>query len=263
MNEKKKNNKPLVALLVVAIVGVIGFTFAYFSDKITVNNEFQTKPYGTTVTEVFTSPENWTPGTETAKTVKTKNSGEVDEAVRVSYTEEWKSADGTVLPLEITVGEETSEPEPLGGGNYEGGFEDDPLEYEEPSSSTTTERAAIINFDNLYDSITGNGDWIKSNENGKDYYYYNKKLAQGEETSSFIKSVKFNENVESSSANNCETTTSEDGKTKTIECKTTKKGYDGATYTLTITVETVQYDQYKAAWGTNVTITDPSAPAQP
>lgn len=252
MNEKK-NKKALVALLIVAIVGVIGFTFAYFSDKITVNNEFKTKPYGTTVTEVFVSPENWTPGTETEKTVVTKNSGEVDEAVRVSYTEKWVSANGDELSGSIQIGGSSQPvtPSPDVPDSDDDISIDDDVDI--PSTpSVTYERAAIINFDN-------ESDWtVDYDENGKGYYYYNKKLAKGESTSSFIKSVTFNGNVESSS--DCPKTVT--GGTQTITCTSTGNGYDGATYTLTITVETVQYDQYKAAWGTNVVITDPSATQQ-
>ena len=37
-------------------------------------------------------------------------------------------------------------------------------------------------------------------------------------------------------------------------CTTTASGYAGGTYTLTFKVETVQFDQYKTAFGTNVTI---------
>ena len=43
-----------------------------------------------------------------------------------------------------------------------------------------------------------------------------------------------------------------DGKTKT--CTSTGDGYDGATYTLTITIETIQFDAYKEAWNTNYKI---------
>ena len=222
MNNNKKNKKPIIALLVVAIVGVIGITFAFFSDKINVNNIFKTKPYGTTVTEVFESPDNWLPGTTSEKVVKVKNSGEVDEAVRISFTEEWKSANGTILS---------------------GWVDKDGNVSQHLSNEETDERAAIINFANQ-------ADWKISTENGTNYYYYRYKVAKNEETSSFIKSVTFNSSVNSDS--NCNE--KEENGTKTVTCTSTKKGYDGATYTLSIKIETVQYDKYKEAWNTNVNI---------
>ena len=38
------------------------------------------------------------------------------------------------------------------------------------------------------------------------------------------------------------------------KCESTGVGYDGATYTLTITVETAQYEYYKEIWNTDVEI---------
>lgn len=96
-------------------------------------------------------------------------------------------------------------------------------------------QAAIINFDNT-------SDWIKEGN----YYYYKNKLSKDQSTNSFIKSVTFNENIIADTE--CTTT----GLTQ--KCTTTKKGYDGATYTLTLKVETVQYDAYQSIWNTNVEI---------
>ena len=94
-----KNKKTIILLLLIAIVGVVGLTLAYFANTANVLNEFKTNQYGTTVTEVFESPDNWTPGTDTSKTLTVTNSGQVDEAVRVSYTESWTSKKGDNLSL--------------------------------------------------------------------------------------------------------------------------------------------------------------------
>ena len=54
--------------------------------------------------------------------------------------------------------------------------------------------------------------------------------------------LKFNENIEST----LQETVSEDG--KTITYTSTGDGYDNATYTLTVRIETVQYDQASNLW---------------
>lgn len=215
------NKKSLIAILLVAIIGIVGLTFAYFRDSVTLPNKFKTKPFITSVTEEFESPDDWTPGTTTNKTVYATNDGDADVAVRASFTESWVSEDGTNLSL----------------------FQD---------QDGTSVRAAIINFADDFATY-----WVKSTEDGKDYYYYKNKLTKGNSSSSFIKSVKFNENIVSDS--NCTQTDLNDEDTgnkigirKT--CTSSQKGYDGATYTLTIKVETVQYDAYKEAWNTNVVI---------
>lgn len=92
-----KNKKSLIALAVIAIVGVIGGTFAYYTSTASFDNIFKTKPYSTEFTEEFESPEDWTPGTTTSKKVFAKNTGDVDVAVRASYTEKWVNANGNTI----------------------------------------------------------------------------------------------------------------------------------------------------------------------
>lgn len=94
---------------------------------------------------------------------------------------------------------------------------------------------AIINFDNS---------WTKA-EDG--YYYYGTKdnmtkLTPNETSSSFITGVTFNENTEFS----LKETVSEDGKTVTFT--SSGNGYDDATYTLTIKIDTIQYNEAKDIW---------------
>lgn len=226
--QKIKSKKSLVALVLVAVLGIVGVTFAYFTSTDTFENVFGTKPYSMEVTETFTSPDNWTPGATTSKSVIATNKGDVDAAVRVSYTESWVDSNGD--PLSLT-----------------------------DNATPTPNRAAIINFASDYTTK-----WTKSTEGGKDYYYYKTKLAKNASTSSLIQSVTFNPNVTISTSDTCTYTLNDDSTTttkpadmttvKSVTCRTTTNGYAGGTYTLTVKVETVQYDQYQTAWGTSVTI---------
>ena len=95
--------------------------------------------------------------------------------------------------------------------------------------------AAIINF---------NDGWTKDSDG---YYYYGSKdsltkVEPGNESTSFISGVTFNENITAS----LNKTESSDGKTITYE--STGNGYDNATYTLTIKIDTIQYDQANNVW---------------
>ncbi len=229
--EQRRNNKPLIALVLLAIIGVVGGTFAYFTSQAQFANVFRTKPYSTELSEEFEAPTDWVPGEETSKKVYVTNKGDIDLAVRISYTEEWVSSDGTSLPLEQTK---------------DGG---------------TKVRAALINFPNP-------ADWISHNEaDGKTYYYYKNAVVKDAQTSLFIDKVTFNRDVDIEYT--CENTyTYTDGTTstgtspeagKTVKittqkCNSTSKSYAGATYTLTIKIETVQFDQYKNYWGTDMEI---------
>lgn len=96
-------------------------------------------------------------------------------------------------------------------------------------------RASIINF--------GDG-WEKS-EDG--YYYFGSKdnlteLHKGETTTSFINSVTFNENIQADLSKKV----SDDG--QTITYTSSGNSYDNAKYVLTITIDTIQYDQANNIW---------------
>lgn len=89
-----------------------------------------------------------------------------------------------------------------------------------------------------------NDDWTKDSDG---YYYYGSKdnltkLISGEESTSFISGVTFNPNINANLIKN----TSSDG--KTITYTSTGDGYDDATYTLTIILDTIQYDQANNVW---------------
>ena len=228
-NQRRKNNWPLVALVVALGVGVIGGAFAYFTSTDTFENVFSTQPYKVAVTETFESPDNWTPGTTTDKTVVATNTGDVPVAVRVSYTEAWTDASNQTLPLK--------------DGN--------------------NNAAAIINHPTNFTT-----NWEKSTEGGKDYYYYKTALQKNASTTTFLDSVTFNSAVAIGTEASCEFTLNDgtkiaaDGEVPTGKhivsktCTTQTTGYGGGTYKLTITVETVQADQYRTAWNTNVAITN-------
>ena len=217
---KMNSKRTIMILILVLTIGIVGLTLAYFSNSSTVNNIFTTQPYGTTVTENFTSPSNWLPGQEVDKTVVATNTGNVDEAVRISLSESWTTANHGALNGWITsTGTKSSH-----------------LPENEPS---TDERVAIINFDNASDWTYNNG-----------YYYYNYKLSPTESTSSLIKSVTFNSKTKLDDT--CVETPTATG--RTITCNSSGDDYDDATYTLTFNIETVQYNKYTEVWNTNIAI---------
>ena len=89
-----KDKKALIALALVALIGVVGGTFAYYTSSAKLTNEFKTGTYSTSVKEEFVSPDNWTPGTTTAKKVNVTNNGTVSIVARAKFKETWMAADG-------------------------------------------------------------------------------------------------------------------------------------------------------------------------
>ena len=215
------NKKSVIALLLVAIIGIVGLTLAYFANSTDVENTFTTKEYGTTYTEEFVSPDNWLPGDTTNKTIVATNTGQVDQAVRIHVSEAWTTHnDGTLNGWIHTDGTKSN--------------------HTTETELANDERVAILNLANA-------SDWTKVG----DYYYYNYKLAPGESTTSFLESVTFNPKTKLDDT--C-TTTTNNGVTTTT-CNSSGDDYDNATYTLTFTIETVQYNKFASAWNTGNTVT--------
>ena len=200
-NMKKKNKKKFAVVTGISILTILGGTLAYFTTSTDISNLFKTALYQHEVVEKFVSPNTWTPGTTTSKEVKVTNNGNIDMALRASYTEKWINANGQEMPL--TDNE----------GNV----------------------AAIINF---------NDSWTKDSDG---YFYYGSKayktiLHPDETSTSFIRSVTFNNNIKAT----VEETISADGQTVTYT--STGDGYDNARYILTVKIDTIQYDQASNVW---------------
>ena len=111
MKEKKIKNKKRKKLLIVSVISILtilGGTLAYFTTTTTIKDIFKTALYQNEIVEVFEAPANWTPGTTTDKTVKVTNTGSIDMAVRVSYTEKWITSNNKEISLTDENGEVAS-----------------------------------------------------------------------------------------------------------------------------------------------------------
>jgi len=151
-----KDKKALLAILAVALLATFGGTIAYFRFTETFANEFKLGASTTTFTETFESPSDWTPCTETPKTIVVTNTSTIDIRARIKITERWDKLDenGDVIADEHL-----------------------PLEVD-------GERMSIINFAHP-------DDWVLNTTDGY-YYYQGVVAAEGGATSSFLESVTFN-----------------------------------------------------------------------
>lgn len=227
-----KNKKPIIALGALAVIGLIAGTIAYFTSEATFDNEFQTALYRTRSTETFEAPSNWLPGQTIDKTLVTRNEGNISVAVRVKMTEKWEVPDSN---------------------SASGYSEASQAVINNLKTKLAANPDAVNNTDLVIIGLDNQTDWIKSG----DYYYFARELAPAEgtvydTTSSPIKDVTLNPAIAIA-----KTTTEEaddTNHTKSIIVTTSIEGLAGARYTLTLDVETVQFDQYRTAWSTNVDI---------
>ena len=230
--KKNFNKKPLIALFIIGLVVAIGGTIAYYTDVVTIPNIFGTKAYQTQVVETFNAPDNWLPGQTVQKVVTAKNPGDVEVAVRAKYVEKWekKVADAQ-----------------------------DPTQFTWTEFTPATNPVTITMDAGADDAKT----WTA--KQADNYYYYKTSLAAKSgntiaETTPFISAVKLNDDAIPSETgdSNCtlagEISTPGSGqKTATWTCGSSSD-LNGARYTLTVTVETVQADAYSTVWSGAPTI---------
>ena len=117
------------------------------------------------------------------------------------------------------------------------------VKYEEEWTDSNGDEISNIPNDAVILNFTTPSNWTYDSSDG--YYYYNYYLKAGQTTTSLTDSVTLNSNLNEA---NC---VEENG---VQTCTSDIQGLAGATYTLTFTIETCQYDQYQSVWNTEQTI---------
>lgn len=243
-----RKNKKIAGVAGLAAIMVIGGTFAYFNQTMTVTNPFDTGKYDTNVTEDF-KPEdgnNWEPGAEVNKDVTVKNTGDYDVLVRVKLTEKWVNKTTKDIVAENTTG--------LKGNASQVNATD----------GLTTGDYSVV------EKTLNAANWVYSDpeKGGDGYWYYKTNLTAGKDTGNFLDAVKLLEDADmgkytvtnyytTAETKPDETETGDDPANQWVvytgnvpkdakhSMAVTKQdpkapGYGNADYTLTITAQTVQ-----------------------
>ena len=157
-----KNKKTLVAIIAAALVIGIGGTIAYFRFTESFNNQFHLAEEEIEFKEVFDSPEDWTPCTETPKELEIENTSSFAIKARVKYEEYWEKLGDDGRP--------TGERLPV---------------------QVSGQDVAIKDINTT--------DWPLNSTDG--WYYYNTDIAAGGKSSKFINKVTFNCNADATYSN--------------------------------------------------------------
>lgn len=250
---KRKTKAWLAAGL--SLLTVLGCTWAYYTNEAHMNNQLQTKTYGSTITEEFTPRDDWQPGQKVDKIFAVKNTGEYPQVVRVKMEETWarnsrafKTIDSTTDKSDITT-----------------------VYQENPTDGEVNNDKTVVSKD------LNSADWTFNSADG--YWYYHTQLTAGKETQALLRAITLYKDAdmgkyvvtsyyhEGTAAPTFEPGETGDNGTKTngweffdgavpvpapgdsnnkIFTRTISKldptamGYAGADYTLTITAETCQ-----------------------
>lgn len=239
-----RKNKKIAGVAGLAAIMVIGGTFAYFNQTMTVTNPFDTGKYDTNVTEDFKPEEgeNWEPGAEVNKDVTVKNTGDYDVLVRVKLTEKW---------VNKTTGNPVAE--------NTTGLKGNASQIDATDGLTTGDYSVV-------EKTLNDSNWVYNDEDG--FWYYKTNLEAKTDTGKFLDAVKLLENADMGkyTVTNYYTEAEEkpgedkigdDPETQWVaytgnvpesakhSMAVTKQdpnapGYGNANYTLTITAQTVQ-----------------------
>lgn len=158
-------NKKLLAVTGLVAVGLIGGSLAYFNQTMTVENPFDTNDYSSELVETF-NPEdgdNWQPGATVNKDIQVDNTGDYDVIVRVKFDETWTRKEGDTYVTNTGINNTTSQTDATDGlvnGDY------------------SVVQKNLLNTDK----------WFYNEADG--YYYYLDNLQAGENTGTFLDSVK-------------------------------------------------------------------------
>lgn len=257
----RNDKKALAGLAALAVLTLIGGTWAYYSQTLQAGNEFMTAKYDTTLEEKFQSPEDWQPGLETEKRVWVNNNGNVPVLAKIAVDQKWVRREDV---LALTSADADAKPEPV--KPYKG--ESFPLTFQ---GSKGTEFAAIIhlnqeavvalnsgraNDENLRLDIPSvqsmeeaRGKWLlvdeTPNDLGRYLFYYVGIVEPGKSTPELIESVTMNPELENTILGTRTYFVKEaDGYRKiTVDNVNSAYGYDSSTYTLNVVSTTVQATQ--------------------
>lgn len=159
-------NKKLKAVVGLMAVAVIGGSLAYFNQTMTVENPFDTNKYESEMVEHFkpTDGDNWQPGATVNKDIQVNNTGDYDVIVRVKFDETWARKGSNSAYVTNT------------------GIKD--------SATQTSASDGLVDGDySVVKKNLSNADkWFYNENDG--YYYYLGNLKAGQNTGTFLDSVK-------------------------------------------------------------------------
>lgn len=184
----KKMSKKTTALAGLGVLAVVGGTFAYYNQKVSLENPLTTGKYENELIEDYTPPtDDLKPGATIDKVVGAKNTGDYPVMVRIKMDEVWrqKDADGNnqdIISHDSTEGDGFAAiaigTEDVGYGNE---FDADQAN---DTDGQVDDDASVVRK-NLAEDFAK--DWTYNANDG--YWYYNKILEPGQTTGELLESI--------------------------------------------------------------------------
>lgn len=201
-----KLNKKVIAGIGLGAVALIGGTFAYYNEAVSLDNLLRTGVYDNELVEDFTPPvDGVKPGATFSKIVGAQNTGTYPVMVRIKMEEKWQRADenGNITEIISHSSTDGTSPENRGqafltieksddglftatqGGDADGLVAGDYTVVAKNFSST------VARYEN---DVTANTNWIFNASDG--YWYYNGILDSKQSTGNILESLTIATNID-------------------------------------------------------------------
>lgn len=183
----KKMSKKATALAGLGVLAVVGGTFAYYNQTVSLENPLTTGEYDNELIEDYTPPtEDLKPGATIDKVVGAKNTGDYPVMVRIKMDEVWRRKDANgptqdIISHDSTEGDEFAAIEI--GTKYGYGNEFDANQAVDDDGLVKDDESVVRK--NLAKDFAK--DWTYNANDG--YWYYNKILAPGQTADNLLESI--------------------------------------------------------------------------
>ena len=202
MDSKIKNKKIFVFLALLLVVGAIGGTLAYFIGSSVFENVFRAGTFAQDIVETFKAPEDWKPGDVTPKTLEVTNNGTIPVKVAVEVYQEWSDINGSCLRVWGVDSDQNRSTAILNLINEDKWNAYYQWEYYYVGEGNGNYNEVYNEENDTYEYIEADGGEFEKYEEPYLYqtglFVYNDVLGAGETAPSFIESITFNPNVNSS-----------------------------------------------------------------
>lgn len=183
----KKMSKKATALAGLGVLAVVGGTFAYYNQTVSLENPLTTGRYKNELIEDYTPPtDHLKPGATIDKVVGAKNTGDYPVMVRIRMDEVWrrKDANGGIQDIISHASTEGDGFAAIEIGTKDGyGNEFDATQGDDSDGLVKDDESVVRK--NLAKGFAK--DWTYNANDG--YWYYNKILTPGQTTSPLLKSI--------------------------------------------------------------------------
>lgn len=220
--------------------------FAYWTQELTVHNEFKTARYDTNIEEKFVSPTDWKPGEEINKDVWISNKGSIPVFVKVVLHQEWiRKENVTDLDGNIIL-PKAGDKFPLSFETQEGSKYAAEIAWGKDVVLLASGKKSDINLGlKTVDQIAqAKGKWLLvsdiPDQNGDYLFYYIGHVKQNDKSPLIVDSVTMNPLIQPAIIQKDTYYDKTAKKWKTLNMKNSTYDYECAKYTMLVTATTVQ-----------------------